>query len=753
MKLSRESPRESPCKSGRESPHESPLKPPRTEQIPVEHSLHGKQWIDEFAWLRADNWQACVDEPELLPEAIRDYLNQENAWCEANMADTLGLQKTLLSEMRGRMQADDDSLPDEEGPWKYFERYLGDDEYPSYWRAPRQRPASNSPSVIIDETMTVEAIDGEQLLIDFNVEADGHDYYSPGDVEYSPNHAYLAWSVDTVGAERYVVYIRHLDTGKDEDIIHDVESITWGNDRYLFYTRVNSEHRPNQVFRHELGTDPASDELVFEEQDSRFFCSVWTSLSGRYVFISTDMNDQSEVWYIPCNSIASKALLIESRTEDLEYSVEHQGDRFLILTNADGASDYKIMQTPCAMPSREHWQDWLPSQPGRMVLDVYAYQDWVMWMEREDALPRLCYVRSSGDRDRSTAGQVMAGSSIHRISFDEAAYALSLEPLLEFDEKAFRFGYESPSTPDQTWRFDMETGERTFLKQEIIPSGHDPKHYVVRRLYAESADGAQVPLTLLHHRDTPLNGSAPCWLTGYGAYGSSSPATFSSSLLSLIDRGFVHVVAHVRGGQEKGRAWYEAARFEGKHRSIDDLINVGEFLVAERYTSAGRIVLAGASAGGLLVGAALNRDCDLWGGAIAEVPFVDVLHTLLDESLPLTPGEWSQWGNPREDCRAFDNIRSYCPYTNVQARPYPPMLVTAGISDSRVTYWEPAKWVARHRLRRDDTVPLYLKTNMSSGHFGETGRYASLAECALEQAFALKIMGLLPDDSGENNNG
>ncbi len=295
---------------------------------------------------------------------------------------------------------------------------------------------------------------------------------------------------------------------------------------------MNSEHRPDQVFRHELGTDAASDELVFEEQDSRFFCSVWTSLSGRYVFISTDMNDQSEVWYIPCDSVTSKPLLIEPRTEDLEYSVEHQGDRFLILTNADGACDYKIMQTPCAMPAREHWRDWLPSQPGRMVLDVYAYQEWVMWMEREDALPHLCYARSSGDSDVTTAAQVLPTSSVHRIAFDEAAYALSLEPLLEFGACAFRFGYESPSTPDQTWRFDMETGERSLLKQEIIPSGHDPKHYVVKRLYAESSDGEQVPLTLLHHRSTPLDGSAPCWLTGYGAYGSSSPASFSASLLS-----------------------------------------------------------------------------------------------------------------------------------------------------------------------------------------------------------------------------
>ncbi|ASJ71504.1 S9 family peptidase [Granulosicoccus antarcticus] len=724
-------------------------------QIPVEHHLHGEKWVDEFGWLRADNWQACVDEPELLPEAIKEYLDQENAWCEFNMADTVELQATLLGEMRGRIEADDDSLPDEEGPWSYFERYIGDEEYPSYWRIPRQgresdvrvAAAGKSDLGVSDLDVKGQSVASsqqnytqEQLLIDFNVESDGHEYYSPGDVEYSSNHAWLAWSVDTVGAERYCVYIRNLETGVDEDIINDVESITWGDDRYLFYTRVDSEHRPNQVYRHEQGADPADDVLVFEEQDSRFFCSIWTSLSGRYVFISTDMNDQSEVWYIPCDDMTSEPVLIESRTEDLEYSVEHQGDRFLILTNADGASDYKIMQTPCATPSRRYWRDWLPSQEGRMVLDVYAYQDWIMWMEREDALPRICYARSSGAIAMAGDLPLLETASVQRIDFDEEAYALSLEPLLEFDETRFRFGYESPSTPEQTWSFDLETGERSLLKQELIPSGHDPENYVVRRLYAESADGEQVPLTVLHHKKTPLDGTAPCLLTGYGAYGSSSPATFSASLLSLIDRGFVHVVAHVRGGQEKGRAWYDAARFSGKHRSIDDLIGVAEYLVAQNYTSAGRIVLSGASAGGLLVGAALNRETDLWGGAIAGVPFVDVLHTLLDENLPLTPGEWSQWGNPKTDPQAFADIRSYCPYMNVQARAYPPMLVTAGISDARVTYWEPAKWVARHRQRRVDTGAIYLKTNMTSGHFGETGRYASLAEYALEQAFALKIM-------------
>ncbi len=695
-------------------------------RVPVEHERFGVRWVDDFHWLRADNWQACVNEPERLPEAIKQYLNSENAWCEARMADTAELQSTLQAEMRGRIQADDDSLPDEEGPWSYFERYQGDDEYPSYWRQARQTP------------------DRQHLLVDLNVEATGHDYFAPGEVEYSPDHRWLAWSVDTTGAERHSVRIRDIATGQDQDCIPDVESVCWGDRQHLFYTRVDDDLRANQIFRHVLGSDSSEDVLVYEEQDPRFACSVWTSLSGDYVFISSDTDDQSEVWYIACADITASPVLVEARAESIEYSIEHQAERFLILTNADGASDFKIMQAPCESPSREHWRDWLPARPGRMVLDVYAYQDWIMWIEREDALPRICYTRSSGvSASGQRVGKQDAGAMpIHHIAFEEEAYSMSLEPLLEFGERRFRFGYESPSTPEQTWQFDMATGERSLLKAQKIPSGHDPSAYVVKRLNAPSKDGELVPVTLLYHRDTAIDGSAPCWLSGYGAYGSSIPASFAGNMLSLVDRGFVYATAHVRGGQEKGRAWYEAARFGGKHHSIDDMIGVGRYLVSENYTAAGKIVLSGASAGGLLVGAALNEETELWGAAVADVPFVDVLHTLLDDTLPLTPGEWAQWGNPLVDQQAFEDIRQYCPYLNVQPRAYPPMLVTAGISDSRVTYWEPAKWVAKHRQLRSDPAELLLKTNMHGGHFGEAGRYASLAETALEQAFALKVMGL-----------
>ncbi|MFK7993861.1 MAG: S9 family peptidase [Granulosicoccus sp.] len=692
------------------------MKPPIAKREAYLRTLHGETWTDHYHWLRADNWQECVDDPGALPAHISDYLNAENAWFDHCLSDTKHLQAQLVAEMRGRILDVDQSLPDEEGGWCYVERYEQGDEYPRYFRYPRDTSAEDAPA---------------RLLIDFNLEAEHHEYFDPGDVEYSPSHTHLAWSADTQGSERYQLRIRNMSTGIDEDTIDDVYGVTWGNADYLFYTRVDADYRPSCVYRHRLGTPSDDDVLVFEETDKRFYCSVWTSLSGRYVFIGTDMNDQSEVWYIDTVDIKSPAVVIEPRTDNIEYSVEHQGARFLILTNADGAQDFKIVSTSCESPGRAYWKDWRVHKQGVMVLDLYAYRDWVMWLERENALPRICFCRASESAEDARV-----------LDFDQEAYALSLEPLVEFDQSVFRVSFESPSTPARTYRFDMENGSRVLLKEDILPCGHNKDDYVVRRLFAPALDGQSVPVTLLYHKDTLVDGSAPCLLSAYGAYGSSVPADFSSSSLSLVDRGFVVAIAHVRGGQEKGRAWYDAARGAGKQNTFDDVVAVARHLIKTAYTGAGKIILSGGSAGGLMVGAVINQTTDLWAGAIADVPFVDALNTLIDESLPLTPGEWTQWGNPIDNRAAFDVIRRYSPYDNIKDRPYPPLLVTAGVSDPRVTYWEPAKWVARHRHVRNDNTLLVFKVNMSSGHFGVSGRYASLQDEAIEQAFALKVIGL-----------
>lgn len=675
----------------------------------VTNQAHGVTLCDDYDWLRADNWQEALRDPEKLPDPIKSYLKSENEYFEKAMLDTKDLQKQLIAEMRGRIKEDDASIPVADGPFAYSWKYVEGAEHPIFIRTPR---------------------DGgkEEVILDVNKEAEGKEYFELGAVDVSPDHKTLAWSNDTSGSEFYQLYFRDIASGNEASApISDVGSLAWANNQHIFYTKVDENHRPSKVFRHHVSATDEKDPLVYEETDPRFFCGVGRSRSGKYVFISAGMNDQDEVYFIPTANCADSPKLVTKRQEGLEYSVEHQGDRFVILTNAGGAEDFKIVETAVASPSIENWIDLIPHQSGKMVLSIAAYKEWLIWMERENALPRICF--SNNDRE------------ISQIDFDEEAYSLGMSASPEFDTKVFRFTYSSPTTPSQTYDYDLITGKRTLLKEQEVPSGHDPKNYVTRRIMAISHDGVEVPATILHHKDTAIDGTAPCLLYGYGSYGHSMPASFSTNRLSLVDRGFVYATAHIRGGQEKGRAWYENAKFGKKPNSFYDFIAVGEKLIADRFTAKGKIVIQGGSAGGLLVGASVNMAPDLFGGVIADVPFVDVLNTILDDSLPLTPGEWSQWGNPIESKQAFEDIKSYSPYDNVEAKDYPPMLVTAGVSDPRVTYWEPAKWVAKLRAIKTDDNILLLRTNMSSGHFGKSGRFAALEDAARAQAFAIKAVG------------
>lgn len=667
---------------------------------------------DDWAWLRADDWRECMRDPGLLPPRIREHLEAENARSDAWFAASKPLMKALVAEMRGRIEPDDDSLPDDDGPWSYFSRLRGDDEYGLYLRRPRWGG-------------------DEALLLDVEAEAEGHDYFDEGDVEHSPDHAHLAWSVDVAGAELYELRVRDLASGEDLVSIPDTHEMTWGTGDTLFYTRMDEDHRPSRVYRHRLGTSPADDVLVYEETDRRFSVTIGATRSRAYVVIVTSMTDCDEVLLIPAADIEAEPVVVEPRTAGLEYSIEHQSERFLILTNADGAADFRLMEAPVDAPSRAHWRTVEPHVPGRMLLDVDALGDWTLLTLRENALPRIVVSHRDG-RTRTLA-------------FDEEAYSLGVDAGLEFDAASFRFSYTSPTTPEREYAEVLESGERTLLKTRTIPSGHDPADYRVRRIAIRSHDGVDVPVTLLRRADAP-DGPAPLLLYGYGAYGMSTPATFSGRVLSLVDRGVAFAIAHVRGGQELGRTWYEAGRLERKANSFEDLYAVAQGLVERGVAERGRLVLQGASAGGLLVAAtvelAARRDPGLLAGAVADVPFVDVLNTMLDASLPLTPGEWTEWGDPVSDPEARDRLASWCPYERVGARDYPPLYVTAGVSDPRVTWWEPAKWVARLRERRTNEAPLLLRTNMSSGHFGDTGRYASLDDSAREHAFVLRVTGV-----------
>ena len=682
---------------------------PLAEKKPYISEFHNVVLTDNYHWLRADNWQEAMRDPDKLPEDIKSYLNKENEYYEAAMLDTKALQEKLVLEMRGRIKEDDSSVPVKDGPYAYSWKYIEGGEHPIRIRTAR---------------------DGgkEETLLDINKEAEGKEYFEIGFVDEDPTHSILAWSRDTSGAEYYSLTFRDLDTGKDRNIeIKDVGSATWADSKTLFYSRVDENHRPSKIFRHTLGTSPDQDVLVYEENDPRFYCGVGKTRSDKFIILSAGMNDQDELRIIPTNNVEAEPRLIQKRQDGLEYSLEHQGDRFLIVTNAGGAVDFKVVETPINAPSMENWKDFIPHKAGRMIISCSAYKDWVIWMERENALPRICFM---GKDDKK-----------NEISMDEEAYSLGVSPSPEFDTNIFRFTYSSPTTPSQVFDYDLKTGERTFLKEAEIPSGHDSKNYVAKRITAKSHDGAKVPVTVLHHKDTPLDGSAPCLLYGYGSYGMSMPAGFSANRLSIVDRGFIYTVAHVRGGEEKGRQWYEDAKFDKKPNSFHDFIACGETLIDEKFTSRGNIVIMGGSAGGLLVGACVNMAPDLFAGVIADVPFVDVLNTILDDTLPLTPGEWSQWGNPIESKQAFDDIAGYSPYDKVEKKDYPAMLVTAGVSDPRVTYWEPAKWVAKLRDYKTDDNILLLRTNMTSGHFGKSGRFAALEDAARSYAFALKAVG------------
>jgi oligopeptidase B len=476
-----------------------------------------------------------------------------------------------------------------------------------------------------------------------------------------------------------------------------------------------------------MGTLQADDAILFEESDPGFFVGVGETLSRAFIVIDVHDHQTSEVWLVGRDGAAPR--LVAARLAEREYDVEERGGLLYILTNAGGAEDFKIVTAPVETPDAPHWTDLVPHQPGVLILDMIVLANHLLRLERVEGLPRIVV------RDLRTSRE-------WTVAFDEEAYSLGMSAGYEFDTATVRFTYSSPTTPQRTYDLDLETGARTLLKEQQVPSGHDPENYVTRRIFAAAPDGERVPVTLLYRRTTPIDGTAPALLYGYGAYGVSLPASFSVSTLSLVDRGMVYAIAHVRGGMEKGYRWYKAGRRENKPNSFTDFIAAAETLLRDGYAAPGRIVAEGGSAGGLLMGAVANLRPDLWAGILALVPFVDVLNTMSDDTLPLTPPEWPEWGNPIDSPDDFARIAAYAPYEQVSAQPYPPLFVLAGLTDPRVTYWEPAKWVAKLRATRTGENPLYLKTHMGAGHAGASGRFDRIKETALSYAFALNCVGL-----------
>lgn len=683
--------------------------PPVAERRPFRKTAHGRTLDDPYSWLAAENWRDVLRDPKKLPKDIAALIKAENAYCARVVAPLRELRKTLVKEMRGRIKEDDADVPDPDGPYAYYGRFREGAEHPLACRAARD----GGPETIL--------LDGEAL-------ARGHDFFDIGETAHSPDHAQLAWSVDDKGSELYAIRTRALADGQDRpDVVTDTEgSIVWSADsKAFYYVRVDENHRTAQVFRHEVGADPATDRLIVEEPDGAWFIGLEESRCRRFAIVAIRGHDASECWLVDLADAAAPPRLVAKREPGLRYDVEPHGDRLYILNNADGAEDFRLSVAPLAAPQRANWRDVVPHRAGSMIVAFTVFQNYLGWMLRENSLPRIVI------RDLTSGEE-------HAIAFEEEAYALGLDPGLEFDTDRLRFTYSSMTTPEETYDYDMKTRARILRKRQEIPSGHDPRNYVTRRLFALAQDGETIPVTLLHRAEfEPGRGGAPLLLYGYGAYGHSLSASFDEDALSLVDRGFVYAIAHVRGGADKGWRWYEDGKLDRKPHTFSDFLAVARHLVATGYTREGAIVAQGASAGGLLMGVVANEAPELFAGVIAGVPFVDVLNTMMRDDLPLTPPEWLEWGNPLADEKVYDRLAAYSPYDNIRAKTYPPILSIAGVTDPRVTYWEPLKWVAKLRGTLTGGGPILLHTHMGAGHSGASGRFEALEDTALEYAFAI----------------
>ncbi len=687
--------------------------PPIARRQKSESRHHGITLADDYAWLRADNWQEVMRDPTILAPGIRDYLEAENAYMRTTLADTAAFQETLFAEMKARLKEDDRQVPTPDGPFEYFPRFVKGGQYAELCRIPRGTSAENP-----------------QVLLDGNAEAKGKTYWDLGGGAHSHDHKLLAYATDDKGSELYTIRIRDLETGATlaDEITDTRGSLAWAEDgRTLFYVRVDDNHRPLFVYRHTIGTDAKEDVLVYEEKDIGFYVGLSATQSRRFIAIDVHDHETSEVRLIDCRALTLPLALSRRAARATSTASSTKASASSSSPTRKAPRTSASSRRPLPTPAEDNWREVVAHKPGRLIVDVNVYARHMVRLEREDGLPRIVI------REHASGAE-------HTIAFEEEAYALGMAAGYEFDTTALRFTYSSLTTPAETYDYDMAaTRTRVLRKRQEVPSGHNPQDYVTRRLQAPSHDGELVPVTLLYRKDTPLDGTAPVLLYGYGAYGISMPAAFATARLSLVDRGFIFAIAHIRGGKDKGYRWYTSGKMQAKPNTFRDFIAAAEHLVKEGLTRRGRIVAQGGSAGGMLMGAVANMAPDLFLGIIAEVPFVDVLNTMLDKDLPLTPPEWPEWGNPIASKVEFDAIRTYSPYDNVEKRAYPHILAVAGLTDPRVTYWEPAKWIAKLRAFNTSDKMILLKTNMGAGHGGSSGRFEALKDTALVYAFALKI--------------
>jgi oligopeptidase B len=680
------------------------ITPPKANKIKKHLEIHNDVRIDPYYWLN-----------DRENEEVIDYLKKENDYYDKMTAHTKDFQNELYEEMKGRIKEDDESVPYLFNGYYYQTRYEKGKDYPIYTRKKRSLDAK------------------EEILFNVNDMAEGHNYYNLSGISISPNNKYASFGIDTISRRKYTIYIKNLGTGKllKESIPLTTGGAIWANDnRTLFYTRKDEQTlRSNKIFMHVLGTDPKSDELVYEEEDETFSCFIYKTKSKKYIIIGCYSTMSNEYRILEANRPNGEFRIFQHRIRGLEYSISHYNDNFYILTNLDKAKNFKLMKTNIGSTSFKNWIDVIPHRDNVLLEDVDIFKDYLVVCERFNGLNCLRIIRWDNSSD-------------YYLPFESETYTAYTKRNLEFDTKILRYSFNSLTTPPSVIDFNMETREKTVLKEtEILGGKFDKKNYESKRLWATVKDGTKVPVSLVYKKGIKKNGRTPLLLYAYGSYGSTIDPYFSSVRLSLLDRGFIYAIAHVRGGEYLGRAWYDNGKLLSKKNTFTDFIEVSKFLIKEGYTTREHLYAYGGSAGGLLIGAIVNIEHKLYNGVIAAVPFVDVLTTMLDESIPLTTGEYDEWGNPN-DHEYYEYIRSYSPYDNVDKKEYPNMLVTTGLHDSQVQYWEPAKWVAKLRDLKTDDHLLLLHTNMDTGHSGASGRFESLKETAMKYAFLLDLEGI-----------
>jgi oligopeptidase B len=671
-------------------------------KIPTELEKHGHLRVDDYYWLRDR------DNPEVIA-----YLEAENERSDRIMAHTKPLEEKLFEEIKARIKQTDMSVPYKREGYFYYTRYEQGKEYPIF---ARRKGSLDDP---------------EEIMLDANVLAQGHDFFSIGGWALSADQNLMAYAVDTHGRRIFTVYIKNLLTGELlPDTIPDVtENLTWADDnRTLFYAKQDLKTlRAYQIYRHVLGTDAASDQLVFEEADETYVAYIYKTKSKKFLMVVSASTLSQEYRYLEADNPFGQFKIFLPRQREHEYSIDHYGDRFLIRSN-DQAKNFRLLATPIDKIGKEHWQEIVPHRSNVYLGDFEIFKDYIVLEERSRGLTQIRVMPWSGGEG-------------YYLPFDEPAFRANVGVNPEFDTTILRYEYTSMKTPLSIYDYNMVTHERTLLKQEEILGGFDSNNYVAERLHATAPDGAEIPISLVYRKGVKRDGQNPLLLYGYGSYGASIDAAFSSPRLSLIDRGFIFAIAHVRGGQELERQWYEDGRLLNKKNTFTDFIACAEYLVRERFTSPEKLFAMGRSAGGLLMGAVANMRPDLFKGIVAEVPFVDVITTMLDPTIPLTTGEYDEWGDPNRR-EFYDYMLSYSPYDNVQAKQYPNLLATGGLHDPQVQYWEPAKWVAKLRDLKTDSNRVLLKTNMEAGHGGSTGRFRRHRETAFSYVFLLDLAGI-----------